>query len=86
MVAISTDNLPTLLHWTNEHLHASYPLASDFMREVTKKYGVLLPERGVANRTTFVVGKDGRIEHIEEGSAAIDITGAANACSRLKHD
>jgi len=31
----------------------------------------------MANRTTFVIGPDGRIEHIEEGSAAIDPTGAA---------
>jgi len=55
------------------------------MRKVSAEYGVLIPDRGIANRTTFVVDKDGKISHIEEGSAAIDITGAATACSRLKH-
>jgi hypothetical protein len=39
---------------------------------------------GVANRATFVVDLDGKIQHIEEGSAAIDPTGAETACSRLK--
>jgi len=85
-LAISTDNLPTLSHWTNEHLKASYPLLSDFMRKVSASYGVLLPDRGVANRTTFVIDREGKIQHIEEGTAAIDPTGAASACSRLtKH-
>jgi alkyl hydroperoxide reductase subunit AhpC len=39
---------------------------------------------GVANRATFVVDIDGLIQHIEEGSAAIDPTGAEAACSRLR--
>jgi alkyl hydroperoxide reductase subunit AhpC len=48
-------------------------------------YGVLIPERGIANRSTFVVDKEGRIQHIEQGSTAIDPTAAETACSRLKH-
>ena len=39
----------------------------------------------IANRATFVVDKEGKIQHIEEGSAAVDISGAMNACSRLSH-
>jgi peroxiredoxin len=38
----------------------------------------------MANRATFVVDLDGKIQHIEEGSAAIDPTGAETACSRVK--
>jgi peroxiredoxin len=83
VMAISTDNLPTLRHWAEEQKLA-YPLLSDFMRKVSASYGVLVAERGVANRTTFVVDKAGRIQHIEQGSSAIDPTGAATACSRLK--
>jgi peroxiredoxin len=45
---------------------------------------VLVPERGFANRTTFVIDTDGKIQHIEEGSAALDPTGAETACKRLK--
>lgn len=83
MLLISTDNLPTLQHWAGE-LGVSYPLLSDFMRKVAKEYGVLIEERGIANRTTFVIDGEGRIQHIEEGSAAIDPSGALNACSRVK--
>jgi peroxiredoxin len=43
-----------------------------------------MKDRGIANRATFVVDIDGKISHIEEGSAAIDISGALNACSRTK--
>jgi peroxiredoxin len=80
---ISTDNTPTLKHWSEE-LKASYTMLSDFQRKVTAQYGVLIPDRGLANRTTFVVDKDGKIQHIDEGTAAVDISGAATACSRLK--
>jgi mycoredoxin-dependent peroxiredoxin len=81
--AISTDNLPTLKHWSEE-LKASFPLLSDFMRKTATAYGVLIESAGAANRATFVIDTDGKITHIEEGSAAIDPTGAATACSRLK--
>jgi peroxiredoxin len=44
-----------------------------------------MPERGIANRASFVVDKEGKITYIEEGSTAVDITGSADACSRLGH-
>jgi peroxiredoxin len=84
VLLISTDNLPTLRHWSQE-LGVGYPLLSDFMRKTVAAYGVLIPERGIANRSTFVVDKEGRIQHIEQGSTAIDPTAAETACSRLKH-
>ena len=82
-MAISTDNTPTLAHWAKE-LNAEYPLLSDFMRKASADYGVLMADRGVANRTTFVIDMQGKIVHIEEGSGAVDTSGALTACSRLK--
>ena len=62
------------------------PFLSDFSkREVSRKYGVLNENAGVANRVTFVIDKDGKIVHIDENQAAIDPTGAAEACSRAAH-
>lgn len=84
VLAISTDALPTLKHWAGE-LKADFPILSDHMRKVSADYGVLIPEAGMANRTTFVIDKEGRIQQIEEGTAAVDPTGAATACSRLEH-
>lgn len=82
MLAVSTDNLPTLRHWAEE-LKLGYPLLSDFLRRVSASYGVLNESRGMANRTTFVIDKEGRIQHIIEGAEAIDPSGALKACSRL---
>jgi len=84
VLGISADNLPTLGHWAKE-LDLKFPLLSDFStRKTIAAYGILLPA-GMANRATFVVDLDGKIVHIEEGSAAIDPTGAETACSRSKH-
>jgi peroxiredoxin len=81
---ISSDSLPSLNYWSKEVIHASFPMLSDFTtRDTVKAYGILLPN-GMASRATFVVDVDGKIQHIEEGSAAIDVTGAATACSRIK--
>jgi alkyl hydroperoxide reductase subunit AhpC len=61
-------------------------MLSDFAkREVSAAYGVLIPEAGVANRATFVIDTEGKITYIEEGSSAIDPTGATEACSRAAH-
>lgn len=85
MFGISTDNLPSLKHWTDEHLKLTFPLLSDFAeRKTAATYGVLFKERGFANRTTFVIDKQGRIQHIDEGTAALDPTGAAAACKRIR--
>ena len=79
---ISVDSAPTNAHWAQE-LGVAFPLLSDFSRKVSTDYGVLNAERGFANRATFVVDKQGKIQHIEEGKTAIDPDGAVQACSRL---
>ena len=80
---ISTDNTPSQKKFADE-LKLSFPLLSDFAkRKVAGDYGVLMADRGIANRATFVVDKEGKIQHIEEGSGAVDISGAETACSRI---
>jgi peroxiredoxin len=81
---MSTDAQPTLAHWAKE-LGAEFPLLSDHDRKISALYGVLIPDVGYANRTTFVIDMEGKIAYIEEGSAAIDVSGADEACSRLDH-
>lgn len=44
---------------------ADFPLLSDPTKEVATSYGVL-NERGMANRWTFYIGKDGRILAIDK--------------------
>ncbi len=80
---ISTDSRFTLKHWADE-LKLTYPLLSDHMRKVSELYGILMADAGMASRTTFVIGEDGRIEHIEQGNSAIDPNGAVQACKRIR--
>ena len=42
-------------------LGLTFPLLSDWKREASAAYGVLLPDAGYSGRATFVVGKDGRL-------------------------
>jgi alkyl hydroperoxide reductase subunit AhpC len=58
---------------------------SDIKHSVVKDYGIFNEEGGYGNRATFVIDKDGIIQHIDEGNVAIDITGAADTCNILSH-
>jgi peroxiredoxin len=66
-----------------EDIGVKFPLLSDWHRKVVKDYGVYDDKSGYARRTTFVVDKDGTIQHIEEGRTAIDPTGAYQVCDLL---
>jgi len=82
---ISTDNTPSQKEFAAKN-NVQFPILSDFAkREVSTAYGVLMPENGMANRSTFVVDKEGKIVYIEQGNSAIDPTGAETACSRAAH-
>ena len=82
---ISTDNVPSQKEFATK-LSLSFPILSDFKdRKVSEAYGVLIKEQGYANRVTFVIGKDGKIEFMEGGGDAIATVGAGDACSRLAH-
>lgn len=82
---ISEDFTPSQKEFA-EKLKLSFPLLSDFSkRKVAQEYGILIADLGIANRATFVVDKEGKIQYIEEGKTALDSTGAETACSRLHH-
>jgi mycoredoxin-dependent peroxiredoxin len=83
--AISEDFTPSQKEFAEKN-KLTFPLLSDFSkRQVAKDYGVLMPDLGLANRATFVVDKEGKIQYIEEGKTAVDTSGAEAACSRLHH-
>jgi peroxiredoxin len=66
-----------------EEIGVTFPLLSDFKRQVVKAYGIFDEEGGYARRATFTVDKQGVIRHIEQGKDAIDPTGAYQSCSTL---
>lgn len=66
-----------------QQLQVTYPLLSDFQRSVSKLYGVFNEERNFANRTTFLIDKEGIIRRIDSGRDAIEIGGVKQACGEL---
>ena len=83
--AISTDNSPSQKAFI-EKLGLTFPMLSDFLdRHVAQEYGIYIAKYGIANRVTFVIDDQGKINFIESGGDAIKILGTPDACSRLAH-
>ena len=68
-----------------KQLGVTFPLLSDFKRTVVRDYGIFNEDGGYGNRATFVIDKNGIIQHIKEGNEAIDPTSATDACNILSH-
>lgn len=86
---LSVDSVPALRHWSEELAPEtkglSFPMLSDFKaRQTVKDYGVFNEAQGVGMRATFVIDKEGKIRHIEEGGTAVSTDQAFEACSMLK--
>ncbi|MCS6991778.1 MAG: redoxin domain-containing protein [Chitinophagales bacterium] len=69
VLGISVDPLFAAARFRQEY-NIRFPLLSDFNKEVTRRYDVLLDEfafgyRGVARRATFVVDKSGILRYAE---------------------
>ena len=62
---VSTDNTPSQREFAAKN-NVTFPLLSDFAkRQVAAAYGVLSQEAGVANRSTFIVDKEGKIRYMD---------------------
>lgn len=81
---MSVDSVPANREFAKQ-LGITFPLLSDFKRTVVKDYGVFNEEQGFGNRATFVIDKEGIIQHIDEGNEAIDPTKVADTCNVLMH-
>lgn len=72
-----------------KQLGVTFPLLSDMNHKVLTQYGILKKydvkgdEYEWADRTTFVVDKDGVIQHVEEGNSAVDPNSAVSVCTGL---
>ncbi len=72
-----------------EKIGVTFPLLSDMDKEVLTAYGILKPYdvKGSkfkwAERTTIVVDKEGKIQHVEQGSSAVDPNTAVSVCTDL---
>jgi peroxiredoxin len=67
VLGVSVDNLPSELAWANSLGGITYPLLSDFWPHgaVAKQYGVLMEDRGIAQRALVVLDRQGRVAYID---------------------
>jgi peroxiredoxin len=80
VIAISTDDVETQKRF-RESLKAPYHFVADEKATLVKLFDVKVFLLTMAKRITFVVGPSLKILSIQEGSDAIDPSGAVSACS-----
>jgi peroxiredoxin len=80
---MSVDSVPANREFAKQ-IGVTFPLLSDFKRTVVKDYGVFNEAQGFGNRATFVIDKEGIIQKIDEGNAAIDPSSVVETCNVLQ--
>lgn len=69
VIAVSTDTIHTHKAWINTDRKdnglgdLNYPLAADTNHEVSRQYGVLIEEEGVALRGLFIINPEGEMQY-----------------------
>lgn len=70
VVGVSVDSQYTHLAWKDTPVErggigaVQYPLVADLTKQISRNYGVLLEDSGVALRGTFLINKQGVIKHL----------------------
>lgn len=69
LVGVSIDSQFTHFAWRNTDVNnggigpVKFPLVADTKQEIMKSYGIDHPEAGVAMRASFLIDKDGVVQH-----------------------
>ena len=83
VLAISMDDVPTLIKWRNE-LKAPQTFVADPDGALVKLFDVKMFALGMAQRHTFVIGAGRKVLEHTEGSDSIDPGKAVSACGLHK--
>ncbi|KAF3790552.1 Thioredoxin peroxidase [Nymphaea thermarum] len=77
VLGVSVDSVFSHLAWIQTDRKSGglgdlkYPLISDITKSISKSYGVLIPEQGIALRGLFIIDKEGVIQHSTINNLAI---------------
>ncbi|ONK71320.1 uncharacterized protein A4U43_C04F7250 [Asparagus officinalis] len=77
VLGVSIDSVFSHLAWVQTDRKSgglgdlNYPLISDVTKSISKSYGVLIPDQGVALRGLFIIDKEGVIQHSTINNLAI---------------
>ena len=87
---LSIDSPPANAAFAKQ-IGVTFPLLSDMNHKVLTSYGILKKypmggdEYEWERRTTFVIDKDGKIQHIEFDSSAVNPNNAIDVCLKLNN-
>ncbi|KAK1397289.1 Thioredoxin-dependent peroxiredoxin [Heracleum sosnowskyi] len=77
ILGVSVDSVFSHLAWVQTDRKSgglgdlNYPLVSDVTKSISKKFGVLIPDQGIALRGLFIIDKEGVIQHSTINNLAI---------------
>lgn len=63
ILGASTDSKFTHLAWTDQIGKINYPLIADITKDLSRQYGVLIEEEGVALRGLFIIDPEGKLRY-----------------------
>lgn len=65
VLGVSVDSVHAHKRWIKDDLgELNYPLLSDITKRISRDYGVLLEEQGIATRGTFIIDAEGTLQYI----------------------
>ena len=67
VVGVSVDSVPSNKSWAESLGGITYPLLCDFWPHggVAKQFGVLMEDKGIAERAVIVVDKQGKVAYVD---------------------
>lgn len=63
VLGASTDSKFTHLAWTEKIGRVNYPMLADITKDVSRQYGVLIEEQGIALRGLFIIDPEGTLRY-----------------------
>lgn len=65
VLGCSIDSVYSHKRWIKDDLNnLGYPLIGDVTKQIARDYGVLLPDKGIATRGTFIIDPEGTIQYM----------------------
>ena len=65
VLGVSIDSVHAHRRWIKDDLgELGYPLIGDVTKRMSRDYGVLLEDKGIATRGTFIIDPEGRIQYM----------------------
>ncbi len=65
VIGCSIDSVHSHKRWIKDDLgDLGYPLIGDVTKRVSRDYGVLLEDKGIATRGTFIIDPEGKIQYM----------------------